>query len=692
MPARYPIVFFPGIMGSRLYFPAGNKYWDPDSDWEMTAWMPIWHSSDYLRKRIHVREPAGVVIDRTDKKITPKEADRGWGGVAWEFYGPFLQKLQQIASTPDSSQSDAKAADAFAVGYDWRQNLDWLGRYAQTKIRRILDMTASDKVILVTHSMGGLVVRSAFAQDESLKRQVAGVLYISQPTVGAVIMYRRLYTGMKKDLDGGGGLADRLFRLILGNTQAAFVATSAGLPGAIQLLPSASFPSANAGEIWHPAVREGTIPPALYSFAQSPTGLNFPRLKLPEGVRPDLPQRIAELERFHDLLKSPDAPATTHDNSWLIYGTDLKTETRIQFDAGKPVAVTESLGDEVVPSVSATALGLSADRMIPVSNAKHSDACLYDAVQIHAERILRIIYSDGPLAGVRAFGHLDDAAKARTLKDLEAPEDQSLEAVGPAGEVSFGLLPWTHDPKPWQHSGQWLGILAPSASAPNYLDIRSASQVPADPSLQGARIKVTLDQFRIASYPCGGTHRVLFDFSARSQLAAMADELHFNATLTVREGDAASVRGLPIFLGLPVGSEGIQFRCVTVNVGNVEDEQLLNIMESDAFRGGLQVGAALLPALKPLSAMAVGLTKYLVGRSRNVPVQDILLGLDFSDLPARPKLSVGQYLSVQMPDRDQATWDWANWAFRTSGQIVHRIDPTQVFPFNYAVFGISRQT
>ncbi len=28
-----PIIFVPGVMGSRLHFPTVDQYWDPDSNW-----------------------------------------------------------------------------------------------------------------------------------------------------------------------------------------------------------------------------------------------------------------------------------------------------------------------------------------------------------------------------------------------------------------------------------------------------------------------------------------------------------------------------------------------------------------------------------------------------------------------------------------------------------------------------------
>ena len=51
----------------------------------------------------------------------------------------------------------------------------------------------------------------------------------------------------------------------------------------------------------------------------------------------------------------------------------------------------------------------------------------------------------------------------------------------------------------------------------------------ADPSLENQRIKIALNALRVADYPGGGTHCVLFDFYARNQVPGGAEDLHFNA-------------------------------------------------------------------------------------------------------------------------------------------------------------------
>ena len=200
-----------------------------------------------------------------------------------------------------------------------------------------------------------------------------------------------------------------------------------------------------------------------------------------------------------------------------------------------------------------------------------------------------------------------------------------------------------------------------------------------------------LNTLRVAHYPGGGAHRILFGFYARNQVEGKAEDLHFNATYRVREGQRAGIAGYPIFVGLNAGTEGVAFRCYTVNVKNDDDEKLLAMMDSDVFKAGLKLANTLQPAIAPLSGMAYALTRSLAQRNRNVPVQDFYLGLDFTSDPAGARLAAGSYLAVQIPDSVKTVWDWDEWVFHPQrGQVVSKADPTQSIPYNYVVFGVSR--
>jgi len=151
------------------------------------------------------------------------------------------------------------------------------------------------------------------------------------------------------------------------------------------------------------------------------------------------------------------------------------------------------------------------------------------------------------------------------------------------------------------------------------------------------------------------------------------------------------VVGYPIFVGLNPGPDGVAFRCFTVNVKNEQDEPLLGFLDSDVFRAGLRLLAAAQPAVAPLSAMSVSLTRAVAGRNRNVPVQDFYLGLDFGTDPMGARLALGSYLAVQVPETKQAVWNWDEWAYDPStGQVVKKADKKELLSYNYVVFGVSR--
>jgi hypothetical protein len=59
---------------------------------------------------------------------------------------------------------------------------------------------------------------------------------------------------------------------------------------------------------------------------------------------------------------------------------------------------------------------------------------------------------------------------------------------------------------------------------------------------------------------------------------------------------------------------------------------------------GLKLALTPQPALAPLSSLAIGLTKLIAKRNRNMPVQDVYLGLDFGGAPTGARLALGSYI------------------------------------------------
>lgn len=293
------------------------------------------------------------------------------------------------------------------------------------------------------------------------------------------------------------------------------------------------------------------------------------------------------------------------------------------------------------------------------------------------------------------IGLLPPAQAAAKLR--EVGEDEIADAITATPEAmstTYGvpLRLGTSPIRAFMHTTHIIGYLAPATAAgPGLQLLRHAASIPPDKTLSGARIKVTLDGLRAADYPGRGIHHILLDFEARNQTSRGPEHLHFTTTCRAAEGEQAAVSGRPIFTGLRAGPEGIFLKLATVNVHNKDDEKLLQCLNSDVFRGGLQLLTTVQPALAPFSALAVGLTNAIADRHRNIAVQGIDFGLDFSDIAPRPRLAEGSYIAVQIPQTDQTEWSWQNWAYDpANGQLASTSRPGQLIPYNYIVISISR--
>lgn len=293
------------------------------------------------------------------------------------------------------------------------------------------------------------------------------------------------------------------------------------------------------------------------------------------------------------------------------------------------------------------------------------------------------------------IGRLPPSQVAAKLREIG--EDQiadALAAVPRVAPTTYGVLSWlgiSRD-RAWLHTAHAIGYLAPAPGTESgLLSIRHASNIVPDETLKGARVKLTLDGLRVADYPGRGMHRIWFDFAARNQTSQGPEQLHFNAGYRAADGEQVAVLGRPIFTGLQVGAEGIFLQFATVNVLNEGDERLLQFLDGDAFKVGLQLLTTAQPALTPFSALALGLTETIAARNQNIAVQAVDLGLDFSRIAPRPRLAEGSYIAVQIPETQRIMWRWQDWSYDpASGRIVNARQPDLLIPYNYIVMSVSR--
>ncbi len=314
-------------------------------------------------------------------------------------------------------------------------------------------------------------------------------------------------------------------------------------------------------------------------------------------------------------------------------------------------------------------------------------------VTFTASALLLIVSSSVIADDLKVIGAMRPLDAARKLTEIgDVNQANKLRATVKAGSINTEISTlafWGKKVQCWQHTNHVLGFIATGpGGATQVRPLIDATNISPDASLKDQAVKVTLDRLRVFCYPGGGVHNVLFDFYGQHQAAAVAEDIHFIQLYRAQEGEAAGVLGYPIFVGLKLGKEGLRMRARTVNVKNEDDEKLLGFMNSDTFKNGLQLINTSNPLTPVVTKFATGIVETMGKKNRNIPVQDIDMGLDFSTVSTKPKLSEGSYIAIQTPVQN---WDWSAWKFYPeSGQVLSADSDRKPIPYNYIIFSVSK--
>jgi pimeloyl-ACP methyl ester carboxylesterase len=301
----------------------GEVHWDSYGRLLCTLYIGLNHTFDLdpLEKRVlrgHWKtvmecEPARWGV-RTIDKITEKELEKHA-----EYYYP-----------------------VYAFGYNWLQSSGDSANQLRAKIEKIIKYwhghnRTCTKVILVTHSMGGLVARACAKQIPEL---ILGVIHGVMPAAGAPACYRRIASGTETSSPSNDIHTNKeaaFIADILGNKPELTMPSMATAPGPLELLPSHLYPQpwlhlrivsrTNNKDVTRDVVHLPTGNPYdLYRDMKSWYRLIDPQLvdpaKMYEGnmgaVESAVNQAIDRAERFH----RETLDTYYHPNTFAFYGAD----------------------------------------------------------------------------------------------------------------------------------------------------------------------------------------------------------------------------------------------------------------------------------------------------------------------------------------------------------------------------------
>ncbi len=266
-----PVIFIPGVMGSNLK--SGNKKVWQFSAASLKKWplaKPEKRKFLLDPKTTMVDDSGDIVNEGVDGKKFPSRRARGWGTAFYKSYGEALDRLQYLLSDDDIlmdnyfreaqlqtarqrfigtrignepaeqvlTEDETEHGHRFlfplhVFGYNWLQSsadsAASLGKYISRVLADYHGRLAVNKVILVTHSMGGLVARH-YSENMGGQDTILGMVHGVMPDLGSPAAYRRMKTG-ERGIPG----------MIIGNSAEKLMPVLAQSPGPLQLLPGKAY-------------------------------------------------------------------------------------------------------------------------------------------------------------------------------------------------------------------------------------------------------------------------------------------------------------------------------------------------------------------------------------------------------------------------------------------------------------------
>jgi hypothetical protein len=203
-----PLIFIPGIAGSRLYNADGKQE-------ELWPGISRFHDGLTLDPNDPRRIPGINAIDviREVSVIGPFNE---------QFYQPLLAKLGQ-----EGSHESGSRANLFVFPYDWRKSIADNSSKLKELIDRVRLLYPNTDVDLLAHSTGGLLARRYIIDHSPNNHHISHLVTIASPWLGAPKAINVMATG------------DFVSRFVVRRSTIKRLAEF--FPGVHQLLPSSSY-------------------------------------------------------------------------------------------------------------------------------------------------------------------------------------------------------------------------------------------------------------------------------------------------------------------------------------------------------------------------------------------------------------------------------------------------------------------
>ena len=323
-----PIIFIPGIMGSRLYDDVDCKsiVWTPEgSITQMIKTLSHLTSKMKLDNTLYVNRPVN------QNKVSIKDREYG----AFKIYKDMLDSL--CDRFPDR--------DIYFFSYDFRQtNID-----NGKKLDDFIDSLQVDKVDIIAHSMGGLVASNYISEKGNSK--IDKIIIQGSPLEGApqllnAVMHWEIAGDYVQDLVlGSAGLVKQL---------------KASYPSVAEMYPTKNY--FDRTDFFVRSSWNWTKGSYNYDIIDYKTYEKYGKIIFADNYDLAVKEQLKQNIEGINIL-------TTIDNSYFVFGTGVHTVKSVEFKDGKTLKeidtckdsqvedlIYETAGDGTVPYLSYTSI------------------------------------------------------------------------------------------------------------------------------------------------------------------------------------------------------------------------------------------------------------------------------------------------------------------------------------------------